>query len=234
MSPRKFVEIAKEYLSNLKDWKFKEDVCPDQYVGIIEKINRDKSHPDVFAIRKEVPECPQGIAGCLILVLESPHVNEFIGEIGPAKGHTGRMIQSYIKVAAQDIKNIENHALIVMNAIRYQCSLGQPTHKFRDDVFRLTWGNQGRKDFKERLARAINIINKNNPLYIFNCCTKGNFKDKNDEDLRLLVHAAIKEVIRDSKKNIYLEGRNHPSSWFNKKNRDSVWDKNMSCEKTVE
>ena len=59
--------------------------CPDQYVGLMSEI---KVGDRGFGSRKD-PMCrPEEKA--VILVLESPHIEEFKGERGPAKGTTGK------------------------------------------------------------------------------------------------------------------------------------------------
>src|SRR5450759_4266415 len=55
--------------------------CPDQYVGSIADIGAKKEFP----LRRPASERPPD-QRCLIMVLESPHTNEFVDEPAPAKG----------------------------------------------------------------------------------------------------------------------------------------------------
>jgi hypothetical protein len=61
--------------------------CQDQYVGPLSKLTNQHDFP----FRKFVDERPD--SPCLILVMESPHKDEFIEDVGPAKGKTGRNIR---------------------------------------------------------------------------------------------------------------------------------------------
>jgi hypothetical protein len=109
-----------------------EEPCPDQYVG---KISRFRSDQVDFPVRNSV-EKQKDRPESLIMVIESPHINEFINEPGPAKGHTGLQIRKWItKVVG--LSQYRNHGLIIVNAVQYQCSLGFPTKCFRDDIFKL-------------------------------------------------------------------------------------------------
>ena len=191
--------------------------CPDQYVGKI----RDKDNWQKFYKRTNIfqdqtakmrTNIPNG--NILLLILESPHQDEFDknGEpIGPANGTTGTNIRKYIC----DIfgNGYQGYHLILMNAIPFQCSLGVGTEHFRDNVFKTIWAEGGEKFFIDRLTQ---IIRKN--IIIVNCCTKG--FDKN-MPLYQYVAEAIKE--NDFKQDIQLD---HPAiTWNTEKGRDRLREK---------
>ena len=184
--------------------------CEDQYVGNTLDIVKCKKIPDNF--RQAVEE--RGAEKCLILILESPHVDEFrdANNPGPAKGVTGRNIARYFdRVEGLKLYSSKGYGLILMNAIQYQCSLGEPTDCFRDDIFHSVWNNGGESDFLERLQSAFRRGD-----IIANCCTKGDKKPY----LRDLVQKAITEI--DNNDFGQVLRRNHPSCWFAPKRQKTL------------
>lgn len=213
--------------------------CPDQYVGIIninkngcvsswnvgwaeesvsKKTKKDREKKSKEYKNKKLP--------VLAIVLESPHQDEFDNKnkqaVGPAVGTTGNNIEEYLPqvvfnyLPAREVDNKTCYApedqipngtykVLLINAIQYQCSLGEDTKQYRDNVFSEMWKNVNiRKDFIDRLAF-------HNPKVIINCCTKGNFKDKEKEKhLRKLVQKEINEYSKY--KNILKLRAAHPSS----------------------
>lgn len=201
-----FMGIVASVLSSVA----KAEPCPDQYVGLV----RDLAQANDFPQRLPAEDRPQGVRA-VILVIESPHIREYQGPPGPAKGKTGENIRAYLR----DVLNshtLDDHGLILINAIRYQCSLGVPTRVFRDQVFRQAWLSFGRSDFKNRLT---NVYSEGDILV--NGCTKGNTKDETLE-LRRMVEAAIHELWPQSPtgsdERVY-----HPSSWHFAQNRTGRW-----------
>jgi len=86
-----FSEIVKDFLIAASS-SIEDRICPDQYVGIINDFGQAS---DDFPERQDAVSRPDGIP-CLIIILESPHTDEFVGNVGPAKGTTGRLIRSHI------------------------------------------------------------------------------------------------------------------------------------------
>lgn len=170
--------------------------CPDQYVGNIQKFKPNKKD---FPLRMSSDKRPT-FKPCLILVLESPHILEFSDKKPrPANGKTGVQIRENITKAVT--RKYYNHGLIIINAIQYQCSLGETPKKFRDNVFIGVWNSAGEYDFIRRLK---NIYFKGD--VIINSCTKGN----NLLQLREMVHKAIlKSGVRCK-----VFKRTHPYSWY--------------------
>lgn len=178
--------------------RFTSELCPDQYVGILSEMA--PKAPD-FPVRRNVTERPMD-QPCVLLILESPHLREFIGAPGPAKGPTGRLIRTHLPSALAS-QVTPAHGLILVNAVQNQCSLGCPPKEHRDAVFLSAWYRYARATFVQRLGAVLREED-----YVLNACTKGGGRLRQPE-LRQLVEAAIREVRR--------EGSNrrmcHPSSW---------------------
>lgn len=185
--------------------------CEDEYVGKISTFRTKQKDFERTPIKEIVTR-----GECLIMILESPHADEFKEVIGPAKGATGSSIRAHIRRALKCISP-EKFDLILLNAVQYQCSLGISTDCVRDDVFLEIWNNQGGKEnFRLRLnqvARAGDVI--------VNCCTVGNAK------LRYLVQAEINDMrpTLEAKGVSSFKKRTHPSSWgrSGKRELDKDW-----------
>lgn len=180
--------------------------CPDQYLGLI----KESVLMHEFAHRFPAKERPSH--ACIVMVLESPHVEEYVGELGPAKGATGEMIRQHL-IASLGLPRLENLGLILVNAVQHQCSLGTNTSVYRDRIFRAVWEQGGEKDFSNRIAG----------LYLpgdvlVNCCTKGN-----DFEINVPLRNLVEEALRKSIPNVVSLRRTHPSSWFDLKWRGREW-----------
>ena len=183
--------------------------CPDQFVGKIP----DLCHGKPFPVRLPVNERPKN-DHCVILVLESPHSDEYVSKRGgpavpcPANGTTGQNICSYLG-GLQEPHHLTS-GLILMNAVQFQCSLGVGTDVFRDDVFRGVWNGSGRSDFIGRLRNCYLDGDM-----ILNCCTKGG-ADHDGLFLRDLVDVAIAEATPTAP----VTRLSHPSYWLGKIGRE--------------
>lgn len=185
--------------------------CPDQYVGLVSEI---KKSDGVFPSRED-PMCRPG-GKAVILVLESPHIDEFKDARGPAKGTTGRNIASFIGEIF-DLKDAIERPLILMNAVQYQCSLGRPTKKYRDKVFTATWQRGGKEDFNNRLRKIYRDGDT-----IICACTRGYMSDRK-RHLRQLVYTAIQEAYPNA--TVLL--RTHPAAWHWPGSRVRVWNADL-------
>ena len=202
-----------------KDFSY--HLCPDQYVGKIRhKDNWQKFYKRTDIFKDQTSETKITITEdkILLLILESPHTDEFDknGEpIGPANGPTGRNIREHI---AEIFPNFSDYQLILMNAIPFQCSLGVATEHFRDNVFKAAWDNDaiGKEFFEDRLGKLLEkLIGKN--VVIVNACTQG---DNKKSPLYCQVCKSIVSVLEN-----YCEEKDgeeypvefyhihHPSSW---------------------
>ena len=198
-----FEEIVKNVIQLRANDPIEGRVCPDQYVGYISDFSQNSKD---FPVREKADKRRNNVK-CLIMLLESPHKEEFKKVLAPAKGSTGRLIRKHIK-DVNGLSNYTDYGLILMNAIQNQCSLGLSTMCYRDEVFVSFW-NKGAKD---------DFINRLKSLYkpgdvILNCCTKG----KSKKQLRKLVQESIPENMGQVLK------RTHPSSWYNQVHRNSEW-----------
>jgi hypothetical protein len=181
-------------------------ICPDQYVGTISEFGHNCSASDFL---RQPTACRPKELECLLLILESPHVQEFEGKLGPAKGNTGNLIRKWIA----DVVGCEyrSHGLILINAIQHQCSLGLPTRCFRDEVFEIVWSRYGAKNFLERVEKIYQEGD-----VVMNCCTRG----KQKTELRQLVQDVILGTAISPEHRLR---RTHPSSWFSEKKRQHIW-----------
>jgi hypothetical protein len=170
--------------------------CPDQYLGPLAGILETSD----FSVR--IPAVLRPTQPCLIMILESPHIDEFNGALGPAKGFTGEMIRQHLRQSVS-LPNLEDFGLILVNAIQYQCSLGVSTERYRDAIFRATWDAGWRLSFGERIKQLVRTDD-----VVVNCCTKGNDFAINTP-LRSLVEAEVRRVLPG----IRSIRRMHPASW---------------------
>jgi hypothetical protein len=180
--------------------------CPDQYLGKV------AGFVEVPISEGRTPAQKRTSEPCILLILESPHKEEFVGEPGPAKGFTGEMIKQHLATVLS-LPNIENYGLILVNAIQHQCSLGSKTTVYRDRIFRAVWSNGGKENFQKRI---VSIFQQGD--LIVNCCTKGNDCELYGP-LRNLVEMALKVSIPNTE----TLRRTHPSSWFQAKQRGKEW-----------
>lgn len=180
--------------------------CSDQYLGTLSEIIGRTSFP------LRVAASERSAQPCIVMVLESPHVDEFIGTPGPAKGFTGDMIRNHLPDALRGL-NHDGFGLILINAIQHQCSLGADTSLHRDVIFRAVWAEGGRENFCTRLLSVVRTGD-----ILINCCTKGNDFETNDP-LRSLVEASI----RDTLPSVTSIRRMHPASWRNENYRGVEW-----------
>lgn len=248
--------ILSQAINSNKLSNYSEKPCPDQVVGIIEKDStnfiflnycstKSNKYQPVFQ-RLEVSKCKELNENVIVIVLESPHIDEYDPDtkkpIGPAYGKTGDLINKHligILNSEPRIRTLKNgsYDLILVNAIQHQCSLGENTRFYRDAMFFYYWEKEKyRTDFKERLN---NIFSKySGDKILINSCTKGAHSDlitnhkgkitkKYIEELGVssveykdslsgYVNQEIKCI--DNISIIKLYNTPHPSSWYVKKN----------------
>jgi hypothetical protein len=198
----KFCEIGHS-VANSAAIKVQRKMCPDQWVGQIASSCR---HVNDFHSREPAIPCKK--LSRVVLIMESPHTQEFVGSPGPAKGRTGFQIRQHLtKLPLEsDISTLE---LILVNSIQYQCSLGVNAKIHRDKVFRRFWEEGGQENFEERLKQLYSLGD-----VLLNCCTDGN----PSKGIRNLVTSAI----HNSLGMVPLYSGPHPYSWFSEQNRQSL------------
>ena len=197
-----FYEIAKKIIEERVNESIEIRLCPDQYVGKIKDFNGN------FPRRIPAESRPE-MTQCIIMLLESPHVEEFKDEPAPAKGATGRLIREHI-LNVKDLSIYGDYGLVLINAVQYQCSLGYSTDCYRDQIFISAWDLGAKDNFIQRLEKVY----KEGDVVV-NCCTKGKVRR---QELRKLVQCSIPEEMGD------VLRRTHPSSWYSPKNRNSEWE----------
>jgi len=175
--------------------------CPDRFAG---RISGLPDLTDWSSVAQALPE-RRSEATCILLVLESPHIDEYGSKQPytpwPANGATGRHIRKRARLLIPEGWNPDEAQLYLINAIPYQCSLGEATRHYRSKVFREAWDHGAKRYFQERLRRAYHPGD-----LVVNACTVG----KPGRALRVDVEAAISEVLP----NALRARREHPFRWM--------------------
>lgn len=163
--------------------------------------------------RKEINDFLLGVLKkkCVIYLLESPHIDEFINEpYFPAKGmgngDTGKLLSDHM-VTILNKYIVSESDIFIMNRIQYQTSLGWQDRKIKESVFNKMW--QDSTVYNDLIHRVQTIVEKYEEIVIFDCNTKiiRGLINKND----------IFENAEQS--NITMYTFYHPSSWFKKENQ---------------
>lgn len=235
--------------------------CGDNYVGYFKKSCSEKieenlwfskalrvKHGDEIRITQEkLKEIREKGEKIILVVLESPHVDEYNQTCpvapAPALGMTGKMLERHFIERINDYVSSDQYHVILSNAIEFQCSLGVDTNIFRDRVWLNLW-------LCENLAEMFKArVKYYNPDIVVNLCTHGshtrdslapagtktvinqkyiesicnNAKVKNEivvnkrTTLKELTQDAINESLAKNK--VLLQGA-HPSSWYSERNRN--------------
>ena len=187
--------------------KWEERSCPDQCVGALASLREHGS------IVSRCPASSRPSDSSVLLILESPHTHEFKGELGPAKGGTGRLIAKHM-LSVPGLDSKESACLVLINAVQYQCSLGEKPTKYRDEVFVAAWREFGRSDFVARVAALFRTD------YLVVCaCTRGEL-GAGQKPLRQLVYEALVEALPPQAR---VLRRTHPSNWYSEARRAYDW-----------
>jgi len=175
--------------------------CPDVYAGRVGDIPKG-SKDWGFAV--SLPPRPAD-QPCIILVLESPHVREYDRRYAytpwPANGSTGRNIRRWAPVLADSLGLDDSVGLVLLNAIPYQCSLGEEGEwrERRNRLFESSWAQGGREFFLQRLRKWYQPHD-----VVVNACTKA----REREPLRGMVEEAL-----ESSGIQHRARRWHPAAW---------------------
>lgn len=180
-----FIKVAGDVLSALgkKNIPYAEIACPDQIVGRIGDFQLGTDFPRRINVEKGVTTTSDT---CVILILESPHKDEFsvdadgeLNPIGPARGCTGCAIRNYFgEIFGKIIPGYEKSDLALVNLVQYQCSLGLPTQNeesVKNDILLrlLNAKSDGEDVFIENFKRRVALVEKMyNESLIVNACTK--------------------------------------------------------------
>ncbi len=205
--------------------------CLDQWVGAVHFINDAFSWPDLPDFqRRPVDDLSQDVdTPRLILVLESPHIDEFLWDRenkewkpnGPANGSTGVNIRIRLVDQPKKVTNLSDKSklnLVLVNAVQYQCSLGKSLQTkegklIRDEVFQECWeAGKGQRNFKDRLAKYYLPGS-----IVINCCTQS--VNKRNGGRKKQVTNAIEEVVQETgvSTDAAVFELSHPSNWHYRK-----------------
>lgn len=218
-----------------------ERVCLDQKICEL-SFTENKRSGDIVWSRAEIPERSRKR---IVLILESPHRDEFKeGKDGvPANGTTGINIETHFDLFINRIieKNSEieldgDYEALIINSLEYQCSMGFSTGHFRTLSFIGIWFKGG----KERFEKRLKDLKLEAGDIIVNACTIGKGSNSNpssnaifnQENLRTYFQNrkieytntnGIKQLVRQSIDNLFstretrIVNTNHPSNWNEEK-----------------
>lgn len=200
--------------------------CKDNFCGTIENIINAKNlhftldKRNLFLERNKIDENvkSEGFRN-IVIVLESPHKDEYINEyqfIAPALGKTGDNLQGqFIPVLKNTLANLGtvNYNVFLVNAVQYQCSNGDvltsknreinPNRLRTDSIWEWFWEKGGSEDFKRRINLVL-------PYMVINACT-GNINDENS--IKNKLQKSINECCdNECCDNVKLFKTPHPSS----------------------
>lgn len=206
--------------------------CPDEMIGYIKNESgkwvftrrNDFTKQFVFATEsKYYYKSDAKMSGALVIILESPHKQEFLGKglkvfrhkakeifARPANGCTKRNFNTFINEVLKNISlplDANKHPVIILNACCYQCSLGKQTKIYRDRLFKRLFESTISKLNKRTLIKRIKYIA---PWQIINACTKGN-------NPQYILREQIDNLLTNE--NIMFYKSYHPSSWRKPCNR---------------
>ena len=144
----------------------------------------------------------------ILIVLESPHVHEFVSPIGILKNtitykrFESNLITKLLSSYIYGLINGKDYNVILANAVQYQCSLGQSlkpnsSKEDRDNNW-IDCFNTLSKDLLER----IDLIK---PEIVINLCTKGLV------NLQLILDNVLRPYC--AQKNIIYTYGTHPFTW---------------------
>ena len=210
-------------------------ICFDEVVGIIEnksnswKFKRRQDFCDFFVPANEFDKYygPE-IGAPLIFVLECPHEKEFLNHSlkifksdlevfsRPANGRTKKYFDAYVEEVLLNLSvplDSKPHPVIIMNAVRFQCSLGKPIKNCRSLYFEKFFDGNMFEFSKKMLYYRIKQIQ---PWIVINATTRGNLTPKGLAP-KYEIRAHVDDFLT-SKRVPFIKAF-HPNSWRNYRNR---------------
>ena len=153
------------------------------------KFSRRNDYNSVFVPAENYNQaCSDNVGQPIIFVLESPHKREFLKEpisifnsselcyARPAKGYTKTMFDKHVDIVFNALgvpPSPLSHPVIIVNACRFQCSLGEKIvrkNSERDKMFEILFKSDiaclNKTSLQERLKKL-------NPYAIVSASTKG-------------------------------------------------------------
>ena len=181
-------------------------ICEDNYVG---KLSYKRSNLFISKqLRLSNKKLISKINCCsknkLVVVLESPNVNEFSNDlIAPALGKTGIYLNYYLHEIFNDLLKNERktYKVFLLNCVPYQCSLGGSIPGVKNKIFKYMYSNYWENNLLTRLKTI-------KPSIVLVATTKIQLKGKNELKFKLL--EKIKSELELD--NLYFS-TTHPSVW---------------------
>lgn len=219
LSDLNFGKMVRQALDKAPDAAVHEHSVPDVYVGQLQDLPLMLPASDLgrwWAADTETARSARPAAKCMVIVLESPHVDEYDATHcytpWPANGTTGENIQSRVLELAELLSVPLEVGLILFNAIPYQCSQGnsgsaKEWKARRDKIFSHAWKQDATRSFFRARLKGWVLPGD----IVVNCCTAG-LKCK--PPLRDLVETEIVSLLGDTVKRVRMH---HPSSWIKRK-----------------
>lgn len=205
----------------LGDWQNDDELVPS--LQLTRNQRKVQALADINGIREQQK---------IILVLESPHIDEFnlrrcskrmycnslINPLpAPARGRTGENIKHYLPHLF-NTPIFNQYKVAIINPIQYQCSLGVSTsskENRKDELFcRLLTDSQFcyREHFSKRLSETYNPgDDKIDGDLIICCCTDGIGKANNSEIVLGIIHQTLSDLGVQNRFPV-LKMR-HPCTW---------------------
>ena len=228
---KQILELIKLFHEKKLDALFsKPRFCPDEVIGVASNVGgvwhfeRRLDYDDLFLPTTELNRYYSNSAygDPIVFVLESPHKSEFFYTgvrvynsqwptfARPARGLTKRFFDENVETILNAINlpaSLKKHPVVILNACRFQCSLGEKiTRKkqLREEMFKNLFPGKIDSFNRKSLEKRINALN---PFILINSCTKGfdsNYNMRHEVDLVL-------QRCRSS----YFCKTFHPASWRN-------------------
>ena len=175
----------------------------------------------------------------ILFITESPHVAEFLSEAlhcfggrvvysrpvnGSDNGTAGYLWWEYlpkVSEALDIVKDDKWHPIIIVNAVRFQCSEGLPTEDGpRDRNFMKLFFSQDNQLSASYLIQAIKLLK---PYKVAVACTRGNksyikeWLKKNRKEVYASIHetslrGCVEHVLLQN--DIKFVSVGHPCSWY--------------------
>lgn len=216
-----YESIVRKYIDSEKidSSKWIKVKCPDQYAGIIGRMRfRDDFDRKTLDYRRTIlDQLPKTVEGYVILILESPHKEEFkslkdgeYAPIGPACGKSGCAIRHYFEKIFG--KSYSGYGLVLVNAIQFQCSLGIGTwnDNIKNDIFKMLFKEPVlKKNFQDRLRELVVAIkDAQKHLTVINACTSASGGNK-------AIKSMLPQIVIGEGVDVY-NGIYHPCCWCDK------------------
>jgi len=203
--------------------------CRDEYIGLMRFKNekwtfsRRDDYDEVFVPAEDYSlACKEPNMGePIVFVLESPHKSEFFkravstfnsnesSHSRPAKGYTKTMFDRHVDTVFNNLEIPQSslcHPVIILNACRFQCSLGKKIvrqNSDRDRMFKLLFESDIACLNKSSLKKRLQELH---PYAVVSASTKGGNPD-------YIIREKVDDVINNC--GVLFYKAYHPAGWRN-------------------